>query len=163
MNKQEAIEQMDLLNKEMEKLRKIIEEPDSKIWRPEFDEEFYFISDKGTISDDTWYDTDADKSKFALNNVFKTIEEAEFEFEKQLVEAELRICALENNDEVDWNDEGSDKYYIEYNYKTDTMEYDCYSSYQAQGAIHFTSEEIIERAIDQIGEDRIKKYIFGIE
>ena len=32
-----------------------------------------------------------------------------------------------------------------------------------QGAIYFESREKVEEAIDAVGEDRIKKYIFGVE
>lgn len=37
------------------------------------------------------------------------------------------------------------------------------SVYHVQGSIYFDKEELAQKAIDEIGEERLKKYIFRVE
>lgn len=88
--------------------------------------------------------------------------------EKLKVIHELEKFAFENNEkEIDWNNEEQRKYYLVAKHSIDgTIYVDSFYTISIKVIpfnIYFTSEEIAEKAIETIGEDRIKKYYFGVE
>lgn len=98
---------------------------------------------------------------FNLGNCFKTQEEAEFALEKQKVYMQLKRYAIEHNEfKLDWNDEDQCKWCIGFECGTLCV-YDYYI-FQELNQIYFTSYEIARNAIQKIGEDRIKKYLFEV-
>ena len=107
-------------------------------------------------------DSKTDNEYFNLRNCFKTKEEAEFELEKKKVIAELQNYADEYNDEMNWYDADSSKLTIFYNYNNNNLGIDDYCYNRHMNCIHFSSKNIAKAAIRAVGEDRIKKYIFGI-
>jgi len=48
----------------------------------------------------------------------------------------------------------------EYN---EELDYDVWADYRPQGAVVFTSKQLVFDAIEAVGKDRILKYIFGVE
>ena len=48
-----------------------------KVWRPQEDEKYYFVTSHGTVDYTYNYDTQVDKELFDFGNCFKTEEEAE--------------------------------------------------------------------------------------
>lgn len=134
-------------------------------WKPELDEKYYIICGDGSIDYNNYDFDNADKRLMAIGNCFQTEEQAEFMVEKLKVIHELEKFAYENNEkEIDWNDVNQTKYYLVM-FQSDkiiavffTYKW-CYTPFN----IYFTSEEIAEKAIETIGEDRIKKYYFGVE
>lgn len=136
-----------------------------KWWKPELDEKYYIICGDGSI-DYNNYDFDyADKRIMNIGNCFQTEEQAKFMAEKLKVIHELEKFAYENNDEeIDWNDSKQGKYYLYFDYTDMSIVIDSYYICQdTPFAVYFTSNEIAEMAIKTIGEDRIKKYYFGVE
>lgn len=98
------------------------------------------------------------------NNCFKTKEEAEFELEKRKVLYELRKFAAENNtEEIDWYDIEQSKHAICYNYENECIGVNVIWDIKDVYNIYFTSEKICYKAIEKIGEDKIKKYLFDVE
>lgn len=140
-----------------------------KRWRANHYEDYYTIFADGTIA--TQYEKNGILSnfKYKSGNYFKTKEETIFEREKRLVYQELKDYALEHNkDEIDWENVYQDKYcicFIHYddnpNYQ-DVLYIDEMQRVEYPNTVYFTSKEIAQNAIDTIGEDRIKKYLFGI-
>lgn len=131
---------------------------DNKRWKPNDDVMYYYLSNNGTIREDTWVGLKIDDRRYNFNNVFKIKEEAEFELERRKVIIELEDYAREHNDEIK-------KYFIVYD-KDDNdlcVDYNCVSSLITLGVIYFSSEKIAENAIKYVGEDRIKKYCFGVD
>ena len=117
------------------------------------------------VSDDRNVQAPIDYCRFNIGNCFKTKEEAEHILEKLKVIHELQKFAYENNEgEIDWKNFNQCKYYLVY----DTKDEDLYVDYSIQCErepfnIYFTSSKIAKRAIEEIGEDRIKKYYFNVE
>lgn len=100
-----------------------------------------------------------------IGNCFQTEEEARHMVEKLKVIKELQDFALENNTEkIDWKNNKQLKFFINF---------DCYSnrvgySYTDDTKpiplnIYFTSRELALKAIEKVGEERIKKYYFDID
>ena len=137
--------------------------PKNKVWKPEKDETYYYSYSDGHIEEATWDNLNIDKNRYAIGNCFKTKEDAEFALEKQKVITELKRFALEHNKEdIDWNDSKQRKYFLFYQHEKNIIFIDYYYFYQSC-SIHFTSEEIAQAAIKEIGEERLKKYYFEVK
>ena len=153
MDKIEELEnKINELASEIEKLKA---EKKNGLWKPKDGERYWYINTGGGGLTTVWDGDIADKSRYALGNVFKTEEEAEFRAEQLKVEAELRRFARpfeENKSNWTMIYEADHKKIAVYNYTS----FKIYN-------IHFATEEIARKAIDTVGADRIKKYYFGVE
>ena len=142
----------------------IVEEK-KKYWTPKEKEKYFYIEDCMGVSDDRNVQAPIDYCRFNIGNFFKTKIEAEHILEKLKVIHELQKFAYENNEgEIDWKNFNQCKYYLVY----DTEDEDLYVDYSIQCesepfGIYFTSFKIAKRAIEAVGEDRIKKYYFNVE
>ena len=135
-----------------------------KRWRAERDETYYLINQylDAVLDVDKYFAIN--NQHYKIGNYFKTKEEAEFEREKFLVYQELKDYALEHNkSKINWNDTYQLKYYIYYDYYHNTLEISSTKGLCNMFLIYFTSIDIAQNAIDTIGEDRIKKYLFGVK
>ena len=117
-NKEELLNKLKQLEKDFNTqvadIKKQIEECDNKVFKPnKFGEKYYTISTKGKIGSYSFCNDDFDKEIIDFGNYFKTQEEAERKRFEIRLHRQLELFALENNDrEIDWNDEISDKYVI---------------------------------------------------
>lgn len=136
----------------------------SKVWKPEENETYYYLYSYGKIEEDTWDNADEDRIRYAIGNCFKTRGEAEFATEKLKVIAELKRFSLEHNEgEIDWSNRCQNKHFLYFNHdKNRTCISACTYSQYAQ-CIYYTSIEIARAAIQEIGEERIKKYYFEVK
>lgn len=152
---------------ELEQIKNLIEEVIGKLkyikdeygneeeWPKEGDD-YWVISSYGLVNKHTWNDDCFDSIALGNNAIFRTVGEAQFEAERLKVLRELEkmgrpfdfaflnlcIC-LYANDKVGCR-----------------IERDVVSMY---GNYYFRSEEEVKEAIEKIGEDRIKKYLFRVE
>ena len=153
-----------LSEKEREQLMKLIQKSNGskgKVWKPEYDEWYFYVSGYGVIGSNVWINDYTDNGYYEIGNCFKTEEEAKFALEKTKVEAELCRFAEKNNEyEIDWKDEDQEKWFIYY-YFDKICPYQTYST--MRNDIYFSSKEIAKQAVDNIGEERLKKYYFGVE
>ena len=137
---------------------------EEKKWGPKKGVIYWFIRRDGGIDYYSYEDDETDKNLMAIGNCFKTEEQAEFMAEKLKVIHELEKFAFENNEkEIDWNDVNQTKYYLGM-FQSDKIiaVFSTYKWYYTPFNIYFTSEEIAKKAIETIGEDRIKKYYIGV-
>lgn len=144
--------------------REVVEEPK---WKPREGELYFYVNSNGEIEYRYYKNRNINDKRRICNigNYFKTDEEADHMVEKLKVIRELQDFALEHNDEeIDWNDVNQEKLYLGMNPKIKSIDifHTCSWIYLPFN-IYFTSEEIAEKAIETIGEDRIKKYYFDIE
>ena len=134
-----------------------------KRWRAKNDEIYYFINYCNKV--ESWSESNhkADKALFEAGNYFKTEEEAEFELNKRLVYQELKDYALEHNEcGFDWKNDNQKKWIIFYDFTDKCLEFSFWLSHCTIAQIYFTSKEIAHEAVKAVGEDRIKKYLFGV-
>ena len=136
------------------------EEPDkkqdAKVKKPQINECYYIVDNDGTITSCVWLDNNFDRRRWKLGNVFLTKQEAEFAREKRRIEVELERYAKEHN-----NPTIKDSYCIYYNEEDKKLDYDAWACGKAQGMVVFKSKQLVFDAINEIGRDRILKYIFG--
>lgn len=155
-----------LSEEEREQLMKLIQKSNGckrRAWKPENNETYFYISGCGVISSYKWINDTTDNGYYEIGNCFKTKEKAEFALEKVKVETELRRFAEENNEyEIDWTDEDQEKWAMCYSYYYGNVYFIDACSYK-RNDIYFTSKEIGEQAVNFIGEERLKKYYFGVE
>ena len=150
MNLQEELKALKERIAELEELAKEEQE------FPQEGYEFWFITSSGDVARMFWHDDLGQEQSLSIGNVFKTSEEAEFSVEKLKVEAELRKFSRLFAD-------GEENNHIKYSPSFDELSVLTSFSYQDQGVFYFESREKVQQAIDTVGEERIKKYIFGVE
>lgn len=136
--------------------------PKPTMWKP-INEDRYFCLDSAGISINTrWNDDICDLNRFSLGNCFKTKDEANFAAEKLRVIAELKRFAEEHNPaNFDRNVYGLDKWYLYYD-QSDKHVHAAYNKYGLNSEAIFANSDVTKAAIEKIGEDRLKKYYFGI-
>lgn len=161
-NKEKILKSIESAKKNIEELQKnikILEERLNKInkW-PNEDDLYYYISGCGSINRAFFGNSEYHIAKVEIGNCFKTKQEAEFELEKMKVRAELKKFGFKPN----WEDSETSKYYIFYDNRSKQL---CVERIQfmQDDIIYFDSLDTVEKAIEQVGEDRIKKYLFGKE
>ncbi len=131
---------------------------DAKVKKPKYGDTVYYINYVGEIMRTTWLNVKRDSEMWELGNIFFTEESAEFAREKRKVEVELERYAKEHNDPT-----LEDSYFILHDEYNEELDYDVWADYRPQGAVVFTSKQLVFDAIESIGRDRIIKYIFGVE
>lgn len=159
-----------LTQQEQNQLIALIEKSNKTVSRKRVEQrnEYYYISPnqmtRKYINHNTEWGNWTNNVHYNLGNYFRTIDEAEFAYRKQIVLQTLKDFALKNNDrEIDWNDEEQAKYEIEYNRLEDEfLIWNCGLA-QGIGGVYFTSKKVAQQAIVGVGEENIKKYLFGID
>lgn len=133
------------------------------VWDLEKGDIYYFINDRGTITYTTWSNDSVDILRRNIGNIFLTSKEAEFEAERRKVEAEM-LKLGGTRDMMSIGDNSTLKCCLYYNHLGDeTIYINCFYATNNQGIIFFKTENDCKRAIQEIGEDRIKKYIFNVK
>ena len=132
------------------------EQKPKNIWdlKKEDGEEYYVLWTDGSTGR-LIFNSQGDEVLREVGNAFLTREEAEFELERRKIEAIMKKYSKPF-------EKGKRNYYIYYAYARDKILIDIYYSV-SDGIPYFESEKIAQKAIDEIGEDRLKKYCFGVE
>ena len=154
-----------LKDNERKQLLALIEKANKKPkrFKPESGQIFWYINLRNETKSYEWGWGSFYQGCYNSNNCFANEEEAKFEAEKRKVIAELENFVLENNDEIDWRNDSQKKYCLFYDSVVNALQSDWYQRFQQQGAIYFSSRELCKQAIEKVGKDRIKKYLFGVE
>lgn len=114
---------------------------------------YYYIDEAGYLRPD-WFDEGYFEIRRDLGNAFLTKEEAEFEFERRKVEAIMKKYSRPFK---------SGEFNCMVKYDTDNnMVFTSVARFHDLGVPVFASSEVAQKAIDEIGEDRLKKYWFGV-
>lgn len=155
-----------LTTEEKEQFNALVEKankPKSKIWKPQLFEHYYCIT-AGADIDNHRNNSPFDKANYDMGNCFKTKEEAEFALERLKVIAEMKRYIAEHDDvELDWNDCEQSKNYLVYNHYTFSIDYLSSSAIQSvEKDLCASKGSILSGMLEEIGEDRIKKYYFEV-
>ena len=140
----------------------LLEKPKPKsVWDLEEGDTYYYIDVYGDISDGRIGNDSSEDEIFAIGNVFLTEEYAEFARERLKVIAELKKYAKEFSDE-EWSNDFYVKHYIAYEYSRKEIVF-LSTVTTSRGNIYFCEKEKAKEAVDAVGEERIKKYYFGVK
>lgn len=131
------------------------------VWDLKEGDTYYSIYGNGYVSSERkWFDDDYENNYREIGNAFLTREEAEFEVERRKIETEMIRLGGRRVFK-----KGENNYYIvcdfdsHYGIWISNNKSDGFS----QMMIYFDTLKETEDAIKTIGEDRIRKYIFGVE
>lgn len=163
MNKKEYEEILESLTKKVELLSKQLDElnnieiEEDVVWKPTIGEKYWFIlGASSNVSFNLWDYTKTHEKRLSIGNVFKTEEEARFEIERLKVINELKQFSCEFK-------AGSDNYYIYLDCENDDLSYAYRITRFQQGEIFFESVYMLKEAIEKVGEQRLKKYLFNVK
>lgn len=145
---------------ELEKLLKPVKV--KTIYTLEFGDTYYLIDEVGRICECEWTGRPYDTFRLTLGNVYLTQEDAEFALEKLKITAELKRYASMCKEPVDWEKGKQRNWFLTYSYYFKKLELLCTYD-MTTDSIYFTDKPILDQAIREIGEERIKKYYFGIK
>lgn len=154
-----------LTNEERETLLKLVEKGNKRVkrWRSERNGTYYSVSNCGEIKKEFDNMSTYDNQCYKLGNYFETEDEVEFARNKQYIYQQLADYALSHNTRViNLDDYTQPKWYMRYDIRCKFMRYQWTTSMYYMNQIYFTSEEIARAAVEEIGEDNIKKYLFGV-
>lgn len=140
-----------------------LEKPKPKtVWDLQVGDTYYFLDAKGKIYGLRWDDDSIDNDRRANRRCYLTEQDAEFSREQEKVIAEMERLGG-TKDMMSLGDTGVPKYFIGYEYGLDKfIVSECYLTGRCN-TIYFATKEEAQNAIDEIGEDRIKKYIFYVK
>ena len=162
MNKQEIIDEINKTKEHLANMKKMLEECECKRWKPEPNEEYYYVSENGKIvqTRNCGWEPAANRVKFY--NCFKSEKQAEAEAEKILVRRQLEDIArrLNKGQEINWNDDNQLKYCIGFDFPFNIISIGALYR-KLQGSVYCLSDEFKDVAIQEIGEERLKKYFKG--
>lgn len=144
------------------RIEKIPQKPKS-VWDLKEGDKYYYIDmcgnvDRTTFGNGTYW---ADKKIIEVGNAFLTREEAEFEVERRKCEAILVKYGTRNL--MSLGDNYTKKYYIQYDYNVNKIMIFKHYSSGMQGVINFKTQELAQKAIDEVTEERLKKYVFNVK
>ncbi|MGX7141424.1 hypothetical protein ACWOBX_08230 [Facklamia languida] len=152
------------MNNELQQLREEFEQrikaleddhKEEEEWPKEGDN-YWVIETFGGVKNYDWLDDVLDRIALNKNAIFKTEEEAEFEAGRLKVLRELEKMGSPYDDQF-----GNWCIYLDTNGNLDhycEMGEGCF----VYGDYYFRSEEEVKEAIEKIGKDRIKKYLFRV-
>lgn len=140
-----------------------IPQKDKTVWDLKEEEDYYYIDmcgnvDRTTFRNSTYF---ADEKVIKIGNAFLTKEEAKHEAERRKCEAVL--LKYGTRDLMSLGDKYTKKYYIQYDYDVNKIIILKHYSIGIQGVINFKTEELAQKAIDEVTEERLKKYIFNVK
>lgn len=164
MNKQEILDEINKTKEHLANLEQRLKECEYEKWEPEEGEKYYFIDHSNKV-----YETEYRnkytycKDMYDAYNCFQTKEEAEQEAEKILVRRMLENIArrLNKGEKIDWNNLDQSKSFLCLDCKTQSIERDCNVRNKIQGVVYCLDTNFRKIAIQEIGEERLKKYLRG--
>ena len=162
MNKQEIIDEINKTKEYLANLENMLKECESKRWKPVDGDIYYYISEACTvIKSRTWAHCIVDEHYHCFN-CFRTEEEAQAEVEKILVRRQLEDIArrLNKGQEINWNDNNQLKYCIDFDFPFDIISIGALYR-KLQGTVYCLDKNFLNIAIQEIGEERLKKYLRG--
>ena len=161
MDKQELQKEIEKARVHLANMEKMLEQCEYERWKPKYKQAYYTIGSIKDVYSYIYVGSDLDKQRDDFFNCFQTLEQAEAEAEKILVRRMLEDIAkrLNKGKEIDWMSDQS-KYFI-YLGARDILTFGCTFVTKAQGTIYCLDPCFLDVAIQEIGKERLKKYLRG--
>lgn len=163
MNRQEILEEINKTKEHLSNMEKMLGKRAYERWKPETGTMYYFIDSDGDIIHACFdWRLPHCQDRYNIYNCFKTREEAEQEAEKILIRRQLEDIArrLNKGEKNDWKNEHQAKYslYLDFN-EDELFSTPSYTVQKRCGAIYCLSHNFKDVAIQEISEERLKKYL----
>lgn len=152
--KNEYLKQLEELKSKIEELKQEYESDNR--WKPKLGEDYWWVDVDGELYKNKWDNGEFDNNLFNHTDIFLTQEQAEFDGERKRIRRELmRYSKPFIPGERNWS--------FNYNGLNGVIRYWKSIYGYDQFCLYFRSEEMVKKAVKEVGEDRIKKYLFGVE
>ena len=144
------------------KIEKIPQKPKT-VWDLKEEEDYYYIDMCGDVDITAFRNGTylTDEKIIKIGNAFLTKEEAKHEVERRKCEAIL--LKYGTRDMMSISDDDTNKYFICYNNYVHGIAVNNNQFVQNQGTIYFKTKELAQKAIEECGKDRLKKYVFNVK
>lgn len=136
-----------------EKIKSSLES--KKEWVPEIGKLYYKINAYGEVVKSTFTNFSIDRNCLDIGNAFRTKEEAQFELERRKIEAIMKKYSRPFN-------EKKENWAIYYDHYDKAVNTTCWHNTD-YGSYRFESKEVTQKVINEIGEERLKKYWFKVD
>ena len=162
MNKQEILSEINKTKEHLANMEKMLEKCEYGRWKPKDGETWYYLDTYLEVIED-YYLTKTDSLFCKRYNCFQTREQAEAEAEKILVRRMLEdiVRRLDKGEKINWNDKNQIKYAIHFDFYLDRIDSFYRLHQKEQGAVYCLNKNFSSVAIQEIGEERLKKYLRG--
>lgn len=163
MNKEEILDEINKTEEHLANMKKMLAECEYERWKPKEGEIYYELNKYEKAISNEWFDTCYDNVMFNLYNVFRTCEQARAEAEKILVRRMLEDIArrLNKGEKIDWKNSSQYKYSFYLDDKINKIDWCRECRYTVQGSVYCLDMNFYNVAIQEIGEERLKKYLRG--
>lgn len=164
MNKQEILDEINKTKEHLANREKMLEECEYERWKPKDFELYWYVNSRCESACSHFcltYKVDTDR--YQNFNCFQSHEQAQAEAEKILVRRMLEDIArrLNKGKKINWNDNRQCKCYLRYNIIEDKVDIDFDFNAVRIGVTYCLNIKFRETAIQEIGEERLKKYLRG--
>lgn len=163
MDKKEILEEIEKTKEHLVNMEKMLKECNER-WKPKDFSPYFYVDSCMKIEESDFYnDTYIHSERYNTYSTFETREEAEQEAEKILIRRQLEDIArrLNKGKEIDWNDRGQNKYSICLDAINNEIALDSEVLYISQGVVYCLDRNFYNVAIQEIGEERLIKYLKG--
>lgn len=163
-DKEKILNEIEKTKEHLANMKKMLEECEYERWKPKEYQPYWFVNSRGQGVDTFFVPTrDNDTKRFENFNCFQTREEAKQEAEKILVRRMFEDIArrLNKGKKIDYEDKTQCKFCIVYNIVKDRIEIDSDYNCVRIGVVHCLNMKFLDIAIQEIGEERLKKYLRG--
>ena len=162
-NKQKIIDEINKTKEHLSNLEKMLEKYEYERWKPNSCDPYYYIDAFGNVLSQIKSEHYSDNAFWENYNCFQTREQAEQEAEKILVRRQLEDIArrLNKGRKIDWSNEDQTKSFIFLDCKTQLIERDGNLRNKIQGVVYCLDNNFRKIAIQEIGEERLIKYLRG--
>lgn len=164
MNKQEILEEIKKTEEHLVNMRKMLKECEYERWKPKEGEKFFFIDKWSRVCYKNYKEIDiCCRECYNTYNCFKTEKQAEQEAEKILVRRQLEDIArrLNKGEKIDWLDDTLNLFTICYDFDSDEIGLTSTSALIKKAEVYCLNQEFAHVATQEIGEERLKKYLRG--
>lgn len=128
--------------------------------KPEYGDTYWYVDSLGNVISCIWLNMPGDNYRYFRGNCFATEEEAETYKRVLYTEGKLKLYAKEHNDgAIDWYDFEQEKYYLQLNVDDECKYIDFIYKFRQPREIYFTSYEIANAAVEEIGEEAVMEYL----
>ena len=131
----------------------------NKRWRSKNGDLYWLVGSNGKHDWSYELNRDSDSFRYDTHNYFQTEEEAQRYAKVLETERQLKKFADEHNDVIDWSDINQHKWNLCYYYSRYEVSPIRCCGVKESRTIYFSSEEIAQQAMDEIGKEKIKNYL----
>lgn len=161
MDKQQILDEINKTKEHLANMEKLLDECKYEKWKPKDDDIFYYVDTFCRVIKENWADVLTDRINYNHGNCFQTREQAEQEAEKILIRRQLESIArrLNKGEYIDWDDEEQAKYSISLDNTDNEISWDKEVRFLSQGTIYCLDMNFYKVAIEEIGEERLIRYL----